>query len=431
MSATLAAAVVAAAASVVPSPAGAVIDTSAAASVVSEDKDVSDESYPSVGPHGSPNDKSWRVVSAASGNPFENYLAATPGGRILNWGGSYLHFSDDGGQSWSSVRPTEPLLGAEGAVVVAPDGDIVGVTWDPYSGDRLLAFKHDGSGWRYAPVLLHTPFYDRPWIAVVPGPLSFAGQTYEYASVIRGGWPSKEVWYVSFDGLTYIRPTSKQLESLVGPALTGPLTPVIRPSADWIQPHTESNVTPLNGGGALAGQLDGALSCDWKKLDANVTWRCFSFGGSQPGEGRLLADSRGYLHHLNVDAGVIVYQLSRDGGATWEQTTTNLPAGHEAEDWDVKTNGERKATAVAIHAHRSGDDEADQDLVYRYEVSEEGPPSFKRRYNVGLGDHDFGSGATSNQDRFDFASVAILPTGKIAVSFGDSEHTEAALAIEQ
>lgn len=399
------------------------------ARVVSVEKLVSVEQYPVFDAAGNRlADASWRVISAASGNPFENYLAAAPNGRLLNWGGTYLHFSDDLGETWQYVRPIEPLLSGEGAVVVAPNGDIVGVTWDPYSGDHLLAFKHDAAGWRYAEVVLHTPFYDRPWIAVVPGPFTFAGQSYPYVSVLRGGWPSKEIWYVSLDGLNYVLPSSKLMGSLVSEAELGWLSLPQAASADWIQPHTEANLTPLNGGGGLAGQLDGFIDCPWKTLREDLRWRCFSLPGGQLGHGRLLTDAKGYLHLVDVTGNQIAYDFSADGGMTWTRTTTILPVGHEVEDWDFKTNGALATTAVAIHAHKGG---ADQDLLYRYSVSS-GGPSLDRRYHLGLGDYDFAGGLNAaNADRFDFASVAILPAGKIAISYGDSEHIEAALAIEQ
>lgn len=396
------------------------------AQVVLVDKDVALEQYPAFPPNGNtPQNVSWRVVSSGSGNPFENYLATTSGGRLLNWGGTYLTFSDDQGLTWNEVRPIEPLLGAEGAVTVAPNGDVVGVTWDPYTGDHLLAFKYDTDGWRYTEVLLHTPFYDRPWIAVVPGPFTVAGQTVPYISILRGGWPSKEVWYLSLDGLNYVVPSSKLLDSLVPAPELLPLAATPAPWADWTQPHVQANVTPLNGGGGLAGALDGGFgSCLWKRLGMDLRWRCIS----DLGDGVVLQDSDGYLHLVSVDENQITYKLSTNGGGSWLTTTTTLPTGYVVEEWDAKASGAHGTAVVAVHAHTSTG--TDQDLVYKYSVSGTGA-SLQRRYHVGLGDYDFGSGVNiENFDRFDFSSVAILPSGKIAVSFGDSEHVAAALAIE-
>src|SRR5687768_4082068 len=75
----------------------------------------------------------WRIVKE-TGNCCENYLTVTAQGRLFDFGGSYLNYSDDRGLTWNSVRPLEPLVNGEGAVALAPDGDVVGVEWDPYSG---------------------------------------------------------------------------------------------------------------------------------------------------------------------------------------------------------------------------------------------------------------------------------------------------------
>src|SRR5687767_6460406 len=61
---------------------------------------------------------SFRVVSN-SGNCCENHLIATPKGELVDFGGSYINISSDGGQTWRSVRPPNPILGGEGTVAVA------------------------------------------------------------------------------------------------------------------------------------------------------------------------------------------------------------------------------------------------------------------------------------------------------------------------
>jgi len=120
----------------------------------------------------------WRVVQG-TGNCCENYLAATKGGRLLDFGGSFVNYTDDRGVSWHQVRPLTPLVNGEGTVVVAPNGDVDAIGWDPYSGDHLQAFKYEAfSGkWFYAEQPLHQPFYDREWITVLPGPFVVNGQT--------------------------------------------------------------------------------------------------------------------------------------------------------------------------------------------------------------------------------------------------------------
>ncbi|MGH2711151.1 MAG: hypothetical protein ACRDH9_08115, partial [Actinomycetota bacterium] len=63
----------------------------------------------------------WRVVRG-TGNCCENHLGITKEGRLMDFGGAYINFSDDQGQTWKQVRPAEPLVGPEGTVVVAPGG---------------------------------------------------------------------------------------------------------------------------------------------------------------------------------------------------------------------------------------------------------------------------------------------------------------------
>jgi hypothetical protein len=173
--------------------------------------------YPVYDAAGAPiGSAAWRV-SRAVGNCCENYFAITSQGRILNFGGNFLRFSDNKGLSWSEVRPIEPLVSAEGAVTVAPNGDVIGMTWDPYSGDRVLAFKLDAAtqAWRYSETPLHNPGFDWPWIAVARGPFTFAGTTYPYIVLLRGGTVSKETVSVSFNGLDYVSMSSRLVESLL------------------------------------------------------------------------------------------------------------------------------------------------------------------------------------------------------------------------
>lgn len=394
---------------------------------------VGTEAHPVTDGSGSPLGLAeWRVVHAASGNPYENYLAATQGGRLLNWGGSYLRFSDDNGVTWSSVTPLAPILSGEGAVVVAPGGDIIGATWDPYSGDRVLTFKFTASrGWEYTEAPLHTPFFDRPWIAVIPGPITVGGVTAPYVSVLKGGWPSKEIWYYSLDGLNYLVPSSTSLASLANFPTEQWLSLPSDARADWVQPHTLSGVTPLAGAGAMAARVDHPhLGCPWRITGSDLRWSCFSLPSGPLPPGRLLVDSVGRLHVANVTfASTIDYRVSTDGGQTWSGTTVSLPADHTVESWDVKTNAALGLTVVAVHAHRATPD-TDQDLVFKFSAGTL-PPFPVRIYLLGNGDKNFGDALNAEGvERFDFTSVAILPSGKIAASFVDASHVAAALAIE-
>jgi hypothetical protein len=122
------------------------------------------------------------------------------------------------------------------------------VEWDPYSGDHLQFYKFeaDTGQWLYTEMPVHSPFYDREWISVLPGPVTINGLTYEYVSFVKGGVPWKEPWFYSTDGLHYAAVTSKGLESILGATPTqAPLA--ISPGAlnDWVQPNTGSGMTPL------------------------------------------------------------------------------------------------------------------------------------------------------------------------------------------
>ena len=387
-------------------------------------------SYPVLSPSGQQiGTTAWRVVKG-TGNCCENHLGATKTGRLLDYGGAYINFSDDNGLTWKQVRPAEPLLGPEGTVVNAPGGDIVGITWDPYTGDRVLAFKMNASNgtWEYMYTPLHTPFYDREWIAVIPGPHTVAGQTVPYITVIRGGWPSKAVWYYSLDGLHYAIASNKVLTQLAGGNVNAWLPTAADPEADWTQPISESGISPLIGGGALARSVD-ALDAGWYRIaPGSMLWSSFKLGdGSELPDGRLVMDSRGWSHVVNVSEGNVTYRLSKDGGMTWSTVTSALPANHTVEEWDLRANGALGVTAVAIHAHNSVTDK-DQDLVMRF-ATVCGTPELVRTHLVGKGDLNASSGLGASI-RFDFATTSMLPDGKVATSIIDNAHTSPAVAVE-
>lgn len=366
----------------------------------------------------------WRVVRG-TGNCCENYLGATSTGWLVDMGGTYLNFSTDTGVVWKQVRPIEPLVSGEGAVVSAPNGDILAMTWDPYSGDHVVTFKYEAAEniWYSNEISLRTPFFDRPWLAVVPGPITVAGTSYPYVSILKGGFPSKGIFYYSLDGLNYLIPSSKEAGRIN--TMSKWLTVTADTAADWYQPHREAHVTPLGSGEALAGLDFGESGCRWRIQNSNLEWACYvSPSGSQLPGGDYLRDSQGRLHHLAI-SNSLTYRVSADGGLTWSSTVAALPASHEVEDWDFKVNGALEVAAVAIHSHNfaTGDD---QDLVYKFAIGTR--PSLERLYFLGLGDQDFSSGLGANL-RFDFDNVVILPDGTIATSFVDSQHLNPSLAI--
>lgn len=378
--------------------------------------------WPVIGPDGSVVDnRSWRVVEG-TGNCCENYVTTTSEGRLVDLGGTFPMVSDDEGRTWTRVQAATPFVNGEGALAVAPNGDIVAVMWDPYSGDRLVSYKWDADDatWSYAEVPLKTPFFDRPWLSVVPGPVEGPDGTHDYAVYLRGGWPSKEVGYVSYDGLRYVEASSPSAEVLLTGDATLDAIPA-EPWADWVQPHTESGIAPLPGGGALAPT---GFGCEWKRLSTEMSWSCLA---DPLPDGRALVDSRGRLHVVDVGGDRIEYRLSPDAGATWNVTAFDLPDRYDVEDWDVKVNGALGQAVVAVHAH-DGSAGADQDMVLRVDVSGEGAELVHRAL-VGDGDLDAGSGV-GGDNRFDFTTVGFLPDGRVVVSFVDQAHHPPALAVQ-
>src|SRR3954453_20233540 len=239
----------------------------------------------------------WRVVQG-TGNCCENYLTSTRQGRLLDFGGSFINYTDDRGLTWHQVRPLTPLVNGEGAIVANPNGDIDAIGWDPYSGDHLQAFKYDAASgtWTYAEQPLHQPFYDREWITVVPGPFSVSGQTVPYITFVKGGYPWKDPAFYSTDGLTYTDASSMFLDETTAAPVEGFLQTFPDASFDWTQPNTGSGMTALGGGGALAS---GEITTDWGLLDPSTrTWHTFTFPGGTSPQGLHQVDSGGRIENV-------------------------------------------------------------------------------------------------------------------------------------
>jgi hypothetical protein len=367
----------------------------------------------------------WRVVEE-TGNCCENYLQATSGGRLLDFGGSYVNYSDDG-VTWKSVRPITPLVNGEGAIVVGPNGDVLGVEWDPYSGDHLLSFKYEAATatWRYLEMPLHQPFYDREWISVVPGPFTIDGRTVPYVTFVKGGYPTKELWLYSTDGLSYTEVSSKFADDTLNGSESRTLPITASAALDWIQPNQNGSMTPLGARGMLAGPDFPAT--EWSRFDGSA-WHGFAFPGDTEPEGAYQVDSQGRLHNVVPSGNGFTYRISRDGGATWKSVDVQLPQGNSFEEWDFKANAKAGVAAVAIHAQDSVEG-VDRDLVVKLDIGKKGPRAL-RLYQVGLGDLGATAGV-GNDVRFDFGTVAIFPDGRVATSFLDSTTDgQPALAIE-
>ena len=381
-----------------------------------------------------PGTTEW-LIPHDTGNCCENYLTSSEGGRLMDFGGSYINYTDDLGKTWKQVRPITPLLAGEGAIAMAPGGDVVGVQWDAYSGDHLLAFKYDAGDkkWIYSEIPVHTPFYDREWIASVPGPFEIDGEKVPYVSFIKGAWPSKEAWFYSTDGINYDRVSSKFLDMTLSNSQGGKtsLDVVGRPDSDWIQPNTNGGITPLGGGSALASPDVPFSDGDWAVLDPKtLKWEPFTPKGGA--RGRYQVDSSGTLHNVIPKRDHFVYRWSRDGHRTWNSIKVELPGKHVIEEIDFRANKTVGVAAVALHAHEAKTG-MDRDMLFKLDISS-GRPRLWRFYEVGRGDVN-GSSGVGAAVRFDFETLTILPDGRVAMSFYDTTTARAggvqpAMAIE-
>lgn len=375
----------------------------------------------------------WRLTDAG-GNCCEVYVASTPSGRLLEFGGKTLHYSDDRGVTWFEVTtPAESLTG-EGAVTVAPNGDILGVNWTSWTADRIQAFKYDAAAktWAVSEVTLKHPFSDRPWITTVPGPFTRAdGTTAPYATVFRANYLSTlyDLFYVSLDGLTYLPSTDEAVQA-TGPLVTGYLEPATAAGLDYLQPHPLMRVTPLPRGGFLNVTASrGLASCPSTRFGLDQQWTCAAMPGHTYAPG-LRVDSRGWLHEVvQESSGTFRYRQSTDGGRTWASLDLTFPEGGGVFNpllLDYKVNGALGIAAVAVHPDIGG---VSRDVVFRIDTSS-GTPRLVETLYVGAGDRKSVVGGQLVDHRFDFASVAILPDGALAVAFDDSGGAEPRLAVE-
>jgi hypothetical protein len=376
----------------------------------------------------------WKIVEDV-GNCCEDYLTVSSQGRLFDFGGTYINYTDDRGGSWKQVQPLTPLVNGEGAIVVGVNGDIDAVGWDPYSGDHLQSFKYDAARtqWLWSEMPLHTPFYDREWIGVVPGPITKDDSTYPYVSFVRGGYPYKDaVWEYSTDGTTYTDITSYAIADLTdGSSTQSPLPTVANARNDWIQPNSNSGFTPLGGNKMLANVNAGTVS-GWALFDGSTfSFSAYKFPDGSTPQGRFQVDSAGRIHNVipSASGSSFVYRISTDGGRTWRSTSASLPQYMRFEQWDFRANKAAGLGAVAIDASNLSTG-SDQELVYKFDISTD-QPSLKRMYKVGQGDQGSTAGV-GNDVRLDFETVAIFADGRVATTVLDTTTNEQpALAIEQ
>jgi hypothetical protein len=383
----------------------------------------------------------WRLTKAG-GNCCEVLVTATRTGRLIEFGGTYPIYSDDHGRTWTEIAPTAPstsrlpnpgprkIAGGEGTVVQAPGGDILGIGWDPYSGDRLQSFFYSAKEkkWYYQEAPLHEPFYDREWVAVAKGPFTINGTTYPWVALVLSN-SNRHAVLMSTDGLNYFTPTQRDLDAVRNPAVKAYLPVKPDPDLDYMQEQAQTGLAGLSQG---ALSFDKAQGCKTQILTSNGTWSCFSLPNEQTIAGPLHTDSRGWLHEVVAEAGDVTYRISKNGGRTWSSRTFTFPGEPNIETYDFKANGRLGFTVVAAHAKK--DNGEFQDMVMKIDTRT-GTPKPEKTYFVGAGNlkSTVGLDATSLVDgkstRVDFTSVAILPDGKIAVSFADKTYDDPAVAI--
>lgn len=366
----------------------------------------------------------WRVVMG-TGNCCEHYLASTPSGRLLDFGGTYLRFSDDAGRTWRQVQLPggAPVPTGEGAVVAGPGGDVLAVGWTPYGADQLWAHKYDASedAWYYAPIPHHPPFYDRPWITVLQGPYEARPGTAPYLTFVSGGFPLDRPFLVSEDGLRYTQATAEvtatSSSTPTAPSLPEAIEAEPSLARDYAQPHHGSGVASAGEGLAL-GERGG--TCPAGVLYTQERrWAC---NPVDLGSGWIIVDAAGTLHRVDTSEGAssLEYAVSHDAGDTWTTRTAQLPGNLTVEEWDLKAQATSGTAVVAVHA-RNPDSQTDVDLAYRFrQVGCD--PRLSEILQVGRGNANLGGAFGSETARFDFASLALLPGGRIAVSFADEAH---------
>ncbi len=359
-----------------------------------------------VGPRQGTTD--WRVVGG-TGNAAELWFHITNTGRIMDLGGRYVNYSDDQGVTWKSVKPSEELVNGEGAILQAPNGDVVAATWDPYSGDRVLTFKYTAATqkWSYMYQPLHNPFWDRPEIYVIPGSFTDpTGDPVPYISFLHG-FPQAH-WQYSYDSLNYPFVSSPDVDARNGgAAIQSWLDVTPSPMLDYMQPNVDRLFEPftsLGGGRALKG--------DVMFTSQDMKWHSWETPAGEGISGPVQVDSRGWLH--NVSGGE--YRISTDGARTW-----NVLEGLTGSLGDFKANA--AAGVAAVVAERNTPTGV-QDFIYKIDIST-AEPKLMRTYLVGDADDGriSGAGAYTLQGghRFDFSNVAIFPDGRLAVTFMDKK----------
>ena len=367
----------------------------------------------------------WAIFTRAQGgNGAEHYLATTKSGWITNLGGEYPYWSEDGGLTWDYYAPlTEQFDGlGEGAIIEAPNGDILAMSWYPYSGDRFISYLYDSNVGRWNNNMFEREypiFYDRPWIAAVQGPINTLTGTYPWASLVTSNFYDDVL--ISIDGLNY--------EPLPDPS-TAQGTEVFnldfKPGHeyDFLTPHREIDATTIPTGGLLLPRYFGDENAI---LRTDLTWgRHRQESGVPIPAPHLVIDSSGALHSVEQDGDTLYYHISLDGGKTWNASEVfEIVNASHLEEWEFQADGENELSVIYM---RSQVEDVDKDVIFHirdYRSSLE-PDSITM---IGQGDLDATSGL-GNDIRFDFASLAILPDGRSIVAYQDSTDVDPLFAVE-
>jgi hypothetical protein len=383
--------------------------------------------YPTYDGKARPNGKASWHWTTAGGNCCEVYVTTTSKGRLLEYGGTWPFYSDDHGKTWSRIVPVTPLRSGEGAIVAGPKGNIYGIGWDPYSGDHLQGLRYTAATkrWEVAEAPVHSPVFDREWITYVKGPFKDeSGATVPFVTLVRGGTATKAVELIATDGLSYTTVTDPGQDARSGPEPRFFDIKVVKNAdADYWQPNPGTFTLPMNAGGVLLFDNDeddlGAPAA-WLN-PTTLTWERVRLAFKPTGTVRQ--DSRGWLTMVTRTGNELTLSLSPDGGKHWKSTELVLPESHpkiegDGDFFDVKVNGKLGQAVVSTRADNKK--ELGLDVVWRVSIKK-AQPTVLTTYAVGKGDLSTTIGVLGSlSDRYDFPSVALLPDGRIAVSFDDT-----------
>lgn len=386
--------------------------------------------------------RAW-VLSNAGGDCCETRLSVTASGRLLEFGGTNLIYSDDEGDSWHQVTPLTPLASGEGDVIAAPNGDVVAMGWDVYSGDHLQSYKYTAATgtWEVAEVTVRSPAYDRPWISIVKGPITVGLSSYPYAVVLQGGIDiGSQLMYISGDGLHYSELAVPRVDDRLG-TTSAPFVSAKDRNADYWGAASGAFSTTLNAGGAVL--QGGGASCQQMRIVPPSTQLHCESTPIDPLVTRQ--DSSGAF--VRVEAlpdGDFALETSRDGQRSWHAVRVHPVVHGTFEDLDPKNpssgfkdlavNGRLGFAALLTRIVRPTADgrQLSQDVVYVVDTTGDFPVVREALF-VGIGGLSTKGGLdpTYSGPRLDFNTVVIEPSGRIATGYDDSECDAPSMAFER